>query len=401
MKVGSFTALVTAGDPTSLGSKYVQLLVTGNDGTNVGTGAGQTPPVGSVIANFSQGLFGLAYSSMPSPTGDKVTAKLTTPFGAIPLSLPYDASKGIADHTFDNRPMDITGGFHIAPADPVAEKITGSIGFLPLFNSLQGKQVFGIFDSSGNQVGSFDGRSTTTSDTIGIYTQEILVTGNDGTNVGINPGQTPPVGTVYNVAYFWSDDVWLLYSSMPQDGGTVLSTKLGTPGGVTDIPKIVFNNFNASKQPVMKSMTAPGGQKFVPTSGAITAGVNGLPPRDMQVQGYQQFDVVDFLGRTIGTVDADVQSQWDSHGIHSTAILITNVTSGTVGTTPLNVPPVGTVMNFIDFGGYGFGIADSVIPQNGTNLNSFQFVTPLGNIPLLPSISLATHPEVVYTNPFI
>jgi hypothetical protein len=61
---------------------------------------------------------------------------------------------------------------------------------------------------------------------------------------------------------------------------------------------------------------------------------------------------------------------------------------------------VGTVMNFIDFGN-GFGISDSVIPQKATNLNSFQFVTPLGNIPLLPSIVPATHPEVEYTNPFL
>lgn len=399
-KVGSFSAMVTAGDPTSVGAKYVQLFVTANDGINVGTAAGQTPPVGSFISDFTLGGFGLTYSSMPAPTGDKVTVRLKTPFASIPLPLTYDASEGIVDHTFDNRPMDVTGGFYVAPADPAAEKITGTIGALPLFNSVQGKQTFGVFNSAGTKVGSFEGNFTTTSDTIGISTQEILVTANDGINVGINPGQTPPVGTVYNVAYFGSDKVWLLYSSMPQGSGDVISIKLHTPSGVVTVPNDLFKNFNASKQPVMKSMTAPGGQKFVATSEVIPAGVNGLPPRDMQIQGYQQFDVVDFLGRSIGTVDANVESQWDGFGIHSTAILITNVTSGTPGTTPLNVPPVGTVMNFIDFGN-GFGVADSVIPQKATNLNSFQLVTPLGNIPLLPSISLATHPEVVYVNPFI
>lgn len=404
---GNFSALVTAGDPTSVGAKYVQMLVTANDGVNVGTGAGQTPPVGSLISEFTLGLVGLTYSSMPTPSGSNtVSVKLKTIFGSIPLPLTFDAAEGIVDRTFDNRPMDVTGGFSIAPADPDAEQIVATIGQLPLFNSIQGRQVFGVFDSNGKQVGSFDGEFTTTSDTLGIYTQAILVTANDGTNVGPDPGQTPPVGTVYNVAYFFSDDVWLLYSSVPQDSGDVITLKFGTPEGVTDLQTPLIKllipqaNFNASREPEMKPLIAPGGQKFVPTSDVIPSGINGLPPRDVQYQGYQQFDVYDFLGRKIGTVDADVQRQWDAAtGTQSKAILITNVTSGEVGGTPLNVPPVGTVMNFIDFG-TGFGITDSVMPQSGVNVNSFQITTPFGNIPLLPTILPAVHPEYVYTNPF-
>lgn len=405
---GKFSALVTSGDPTSIGANYVQMLVTANDGVNVGTGAGQTPPVGSLISELTLGLVGLTYSAMPTPSGNNtVSVKLKTIFGSIPLPFTFDAAEGIVDHTFDNRPMDITGGFSIAPADPDAEKIVATIGQLPLFNSIQGRQVFGVFDSNGNQVGSFNGEFTTTSDTLGIYTQAILVTGNDGTNVGPNPGQTPPVGTVYNVAYFFSDDVWLLYSSVPQDSGKdVITLKFGTPKGVTDLETPLIKllvpqaNFNASREPAMKPLIAPGGQKFVPTSPVIPSGVNGLPPRDVQYQGYQQFDVYDFLGRKIGTIDADVQRQWDSStGTQSKAILITNVTSGEVGGTPLTIPPVGTVMNFIDFGN-GFGITDSVLPQTGVNVNSFQITTPLGNIPLLPTILPAVHPEYVYTNPF-
>ena len=51
----------------------------------------------------------------------------------------------------------------------------------------------------------------------------------------------------------------------------------------------------------------------------------------MQIQGYQQFDVYDFLGRKIGTIDADVENQWDAFGVHSRSILITKVTSGDSG----------------------------------------------------------------------
>lgn len=305
--VGAFSALVTAGDPTSIGAHYVQMLVTANDGRNVGTEPGQTPPVGSLISEFTLGLVGATYSAMPTPSGDKVSVKLKTPFGAIALPLTFDAAAGIADRTFDNRPMDITGGFSIAPADPDAEKITATIGMLPLFNSVQGRQVFGIFDSDGKQVGSFDGEFTTTSDTLGIYTQAILVTGNDGTNVGTEPGQTPPVGTVYNVAYFFSDDNWLLYSSMPTESGKdAITLKFGTPKGVTDLQSPLIKllipqaNFDASKEPAMKPLITPGGQKFVPVSDVIPSGVNGLPPRDVQIQGYQQFEVYDFLGRKMG-----------------------------------------------------------------------------------------------------
>jgi hypothetical protein len=399
--VGSFEALVTAGDPASIGSRYVQLLVTGNDGNNVGTGAGQIPPVGSMISSLSLGLFGLSYSAMPSPSGDKVSVKLETPFGNIALPISYDASEGLADGTFDNRPVELGGGFSIAPAQPSGQDITASIGFLPLFNSVQGRQTFGIFDSAGKSVGSFEGEFTTTSDIISIYTQAILVTANDGVNVGTQPGQTPPVGTVYNVAYFGSDDVYLLYASMPQKPRDVISITLKTPLGVWDLPPELFNSFNASTEPTIKSLTAPGGQKFVATSAQLPAGVNGLPPRDVQTQGYQQFDVYDFLGRKIGSVDANVASQWDGYGVHSKALLITDVTAGKTGSTPFDIPPVGSVLNFIFFTG-GFGLADADIPLGGVELKALNIVTPLGVIPLLPlAVPAGSRPPVEYFNPFL
>lgn len=398
--VGSFTALVTSGDPTSLGSRYVQLLVTDNDGTNVGTGAGQVPPVGSMISSLSWGLLRLSYTAMPTASADKVSVKLRTLFGNIALPISYDAAAGIADGTFDNRPTVLGGGFSIVPAKPAGEKITATIGLPPLFNSVQGRQVFDIVDSEGTAVGSFEGAFTTTSDVINISTQAILVTANDGRNVGTQPGQTPPVGTVYNVAYFGNDDVYLLYSSMPQKSGDVITITLTTPFGTVDLPPGLFKSFNASTEPVIKSLTAPGGQKFVATSTQLPAGVNGLPPRDVQTQGYQQFEVFDFLGRKIGSVDADVASQWDGFGVHSKSLLITNVTAGKTGSTPFEVPPVGSVLNFIFFNG-GFGLTDTVMALPGVNLNALNIVTPLGMIPLLPlPVPVGTRPPVVYANPF-
>ena len=191
---------------------------------------------------------------------------------------------------------------------------------------------------------------------------------------------------------------------MPQASGDVITLKFGTPQ-VTDLTSLGLPNwlfpqttFNASREPAMRSMVAPGG-RGVASSDVIPSGINGLPPRDVQIQGLpavrrlrlprpQDRDHRRRRGEPVGFLD----------GVHSKSILVTKGDVGRWGTTPLNVPPVGTVMNFIDFSG-GFGIADSVIPQKGTNLNSFQFVTPFGNIPVAVDL-LATSTRGGIHQPF-
>lgn len=373
---GSFDALVSRGD----GYNYVALLVTENDGINVGTEAGQTPPVGSIITKFKLGPIGWTYSAMPSETGDVVSFKLTTPLGDIPIPLAFDAAAGIADHTFDNRPVRFANGYSFAPADPTAEIITGTSGVLPFFTAIQGNQTFNVYDPDGAVVGSFDGVFTTTSDILGNYTQAVLVTSNDGTNVGTEPGQVPPVGSVYNVCYTGTDTNYLLYSSLPSPSGDVISF-------IDVSPKRVWNGdylplMNASVAPVVESLSAPGGRTFVPTSAVTPIGINGLPPREVEIQGYRQFAVYDSNGTQIGAFDADVETQWDMLGIHTQAVLVTKVTEGTAGTGDGDVPPVGSVFNYVYFGNSGFGTIQSVVPGPTKDLISFKLVTPLGEMPL-------------------
>ena len=396
--VGNFTALIQQGDPTSLGTKYVELLVTANDGQNVGTDPGQTPPVGSLISSWTAlGMFGWKYSSMPtSPDTNKVTFKAVTPFGDVPIPFFwYDAGKGIANHTFDNKPIDVTNGFSIVPADPVGEKIKGTSGLLPLFNAIQGEQRFNVVDSNGTSVGSFQGEFTTTGDVLGISTEAIRVTANDGINVGTGAGQVPPVGSVYNVAYLDLLRSTLLYSSKPTANGTVIDAVLMTPFGNIKFP----TRLDASIEPAIK-LVAPGGKTFVASSDAVPAGVNGLPPRDVQIQNYQQFDVLDSDGNKIGNVDADTVSQWDSYGAHSKSLLITKINEGTPGTDASNVPTVGTVVNVIYFGKAGFGVSDSITPIPTGEVRAFQFLTPWGIIPLSPSTVPVGRLPVEYYTPF-
>jgi hypothetical protein len=389
-KIGTFDALVSK----ATGLDYTALMVTSNDGVDVGTGVGQIPPVGSIISHLKLGLIGFSYSAMPTPSGDVVSFVINTPSGDIPLTLKFDAAAGIADRTIDNRPIGLGDGFTMAPADPAGESFTAISGVLPLFTTVQGRQVFNIYDSAGQSVGSFDGVFTTTSDIIGTYTQAVMVTGNDGTNVGTAPGQIPPVGSVYNVIYEGSDAHYFLYSSLPSPSGDKVSMIEVNEGKVTNSALTLID---ASAQPASKPLVA-GGYRFTPVSALSPSGINGLPPRDVQIQGYQQFDVYNSDGSRIGSVDADVSAQWDGFGIHSQALLVTKVTDGIAD----EMPPVGSVFNFVSSGDKGFGSAHSVMPLASGDLTTFTLTTPWGDIPL-PSTHLPAtlRTAVTFFNPFV
>lgn len=373
--VGEFDALVSRG----LGYNYTSLLVTDNGGVDVGTGPGQVPPVGSLIATFKVGPVGWAYSAMPTSSGDDVSFKILTPFGNIALPLTFDAAAGIADHTFDNRPVVLVNGYSIAPADPLGETITGTSGIAPLFTSVQGHQVFGVYNEQGVQVGTFDGVFTTTSDILGTYTQAILVTGNDGANVGTGDGQTPPVGSVYNVVYAGDDQHYVLYTSLPSPSGDVVTVQQVGPGSVQNSTTTFID---ASERPSTLPLSITRRLTLVPVGALQPVGVNGLPPREIQYQGYQQFDVYDAKGATIGRVDADVMTQHDLFGIRSAAVLVTGVVDGEAGTARGDVPPVGSILNVVSLGDSGFGTVSVVMPDGKVDVKRSWIVTPLGNIPV-------------------
>jgi hypothetical protein len=352
--------------------------------------------VGSIINANGAPLFGTVYTSAP---GGKVTYDIVTPFGSIPQPALYNAATGLTDYIEVNKPVQLGGGFYIAPRVPSTEEFTSVTGLPPLFAAMQGVQEYSLFDKSGAPVGGFEGMVTTTSDFIGLFTKAILVTSTgDSTNVGTGAGQVPPVGTVYNLINF-TDELYVLYSSMPSKSGSVVTTKLVTPFGSFDIPL----PFDASTAPEVK-LQVPGGYKFVATSEMVPAGVNGLPPREVILQGYQQFDVVDRLGNTVGSVTADVMRQWDWFGGTSTALLITEVRSGTPGVLPWNAPPVGAVYNFRTPYGINIGLSDfySSVPTALGDIVTFQTVTPFGAIPLfLPNDLSRGLQDALYVNPFV
>lgn len=400
--VGSFKAMIATKNSNSIGfaNIYKELVVTEVLSGTPGAEAGQTPPVGSVIsAAVRKGGIGSVYSAMPTADGNVIKYERVTPFGTFRLPTQYDAASKLTDQALVNQPMQVGKGFYIAPKTPSTETFITASGLPPFFTCIQGSQTFSVYDSSNKTVGNFEGLVTTTSDLAGIYTKAILVTANSGgPEVGTGVGQVPPVGTVYNVIYFWNNQTYILYSSKPSTPRDVLSTKFVGPLGST--PYFTFPMLNASKAPKV-NYQIPGGYKFVPVSDMQPIGVNGLPPREVVQQGFQQFDVYNADGVKIGSVDADVSRQWDSAFGHSEAILVTNVRSGTAGVGMNEIPPVGSVFNW-DSLFPGFATFDSAMPgPKGGDLTSHTLVTPIGFIPgWSPYDAAKGLSEYTFVNPF-
>ena len=72
------------------------------------------------------------------------------------------------------------------------------------------------------------------------------------------------------------------------------------------------------------------------------------------------------------------------------------------GTAAKDVPPVGSVFNFVYLGNSGFGTAQSVMPSSSSDLISFKVVTPLGDIPLYSAHhAAAERTGVSFFDPFV
>lgn len=378
-QVGAFDALVSRGN----GIGYTQLLVT--------SAAGSAPPVGSLISNLQLGPIAISHYALPAPSRNLVSLKITTPFGEIPVRFPFDNAKGIGDRTVDNRPMMLGNGYSIAPVDPDGEILTAISGVMPGFMTVQGHQEFGVYDAGGQRVGGFSGIFTTTADLI-FYTQAVLVTANDGSNVGTGPGQVPPVGSVYNVIYLATDDHFLLYSALPNPGATDVSMIRVNRAKVT---ASALTLIDATAPPFATRLDAAG-WRFVPVSEFLPSGVNGLPPREVEIQGYQQFDVYDSAGVRVGSIDADVFDQWDAFGIRTTGLLVTHVGEGGAG-----APPVGSIFNFVGAGAGRFVLVHSTVPSPSGNLTSRTLLTPWGDIRFPARFVPLTHrTEVSFYSPF-
>ncbi len=275
-------------------------------------------------------------------------------------------------------------------ATGVTENITSVTGFSPADIAVEGNQLFDVYNAASDQAtGAFDGEVTNTSDVLLNYTEEILVTNDVSGTVGSAAGDTPPVGSLYNVFYILGDpSFYNLYSVTPSSSGDVVSDTLVSRYGDVAIP---ISFYDATGAMTVNSFTVPSdNESIVPVGSEQISGVNGVPPLDSSVQGYQEFDVDNMSGNAIGTFDADVTTANGFFGNSSEALLVT-ADSGTTGTAAGDLPPIGSVFDVDSYGGGYETIYSDLVSTTSANVISETFVTPLGDFAIHPAFDLAAN----------
>jgi hypothetical protein len=228
--VGTFDALVTTtSDFFGLDTKMIVVTDTG-DQTNVGIGAGQVPPEGTVynVIYFNPKLY-ILYQSSPTPTKNYVSTKLVTPLINIPITIgSLDASKPPP-----LKPLKLSSGNSFVPTN--AGPLVGGNGLPPREMIAQGSQQFDVLNENGDKIGSFDAYLTRQWDWFGTTQEQILVIAvTEGTPTDANG--VPPVGTVYNTSMDGSTGFGRFYSSSPTATGVVTDLFLVTPFGNIRLP---------------------------------------------------------------------------------------------------------------------------------------------------------------------
>jgi hypothetical protein len=376
--------------PSLYGAAHEYLLVTDDLSGTAGTATGDTPPVGSVIdiADYGHG-YETIYSALAGSDGDVLTKTLITPFGTESMPAYYDVAAGLGSHTLDDTPLQLLDGDYLAPATAATENISSMTGVAPADIAVEGNDLFDVYNGANDQaVGAFEADVTNTSDVLFNYTEEIFVTQDVSGTVGTGAGDTPAVGTLYNVFYLLgSHSIYNLYSVTPSSSGNVVSDTLVSPYGEIKIPI----PWDATTAATVNSFTIPtDGESIIPVGNEQILGLNGVPPLDSSFQGYQEFEFDNASGNSIGTFDADVTTATGLFGNSSEALLVT-ADSGTAGLTAGDLPPVGSVF---DVNSYGFGfetIYSDLVPTNGANVITETFLTPFGDFALNPFMDLAAN----------
>ncbi|MBI5339818.1 MAG: hypothetical protein HZB45_19245 [Mycolicibacterium rufum] len=421
--VATIHGLVTYNNDVGSGNRLLQILVTDadfGDGVEYGTDFKDIPRPGSVFASVSNGKYGNVYSALDNLNGDDVvtykfvTSSFSLPLNPDPFRIKFSSADFLYDNEGVNRPIYTQDGYYIKPISNTTPW-TAYAAYQPLFNAIQGANTFGVYDAETDDlIGTFEGVVTVTSDFWGTTSEAILVTEAEGDLVGVGAGQIPPKGTIYNIIY-WTEDPgdYLLYYAKPdaRPNSNVIKTILVDTkrSGRVDTLDLQFR-FDAAAPPVRTSLDVPGrngtGYSLKPVGELQYSGVNGLPPREAIVQGYQQYEVYDSAGKYLGKVNADVTKQWNLAGNSSEAVLVTGIVdvaedSG-VGPEAGKVPPVGSVFNFSYTGTTGFGEAYYALPtDSGKSKISFQYVTPFGGIPAFKNYDAAKElGDYNYYSPF-
>jgi hypothetical protein len=273
--------------------------------------------------------------------------------------------------------------YDIIPDPSSPEVVTGLYGFdfglqttPPAVNgSVDGNQLFDFEDTTSGTSGTFEGDESTSSDAFGDTNEELLVTSDQsGTDA-------PPVGSVFDYYTFSGSGFENIYSDLPSPSGNLISDTLVTPFGDFTIP-VTLDAASAVSAADGTNIAISDGE-IVPDPGYIehVTAINGMPPTDVAVQGFQEFDIVGTTGAYVGTFNADEATTTDEFGTVTQAVLVTKDVSGTPGAAAGDIPTVGSVFNTVTLGDVENIYSDiaSTTP-GGSDTITDTLVTPLGDL---------------------
>lgn len=236
--------------------------------------------------------------------------------------------------------------YEIIPDPSSTEEITGFFGepATPpaVAGSIQGQQVFEVFDTTTDKtVGTFDADESTNPSLYGAANELLLVTKDLSGTAGTATGDTPPVGSVIDIANY-GGGYETIYSALASPNGDVVTDSGTNPLGAGSVPATYdvaagLGTDSVDATPVRLT----DGYDLAPATGVtenITS-VTGFSPADIAVEGNQLFDVYNAAGdQATGAFDGEVTNTSDVLLNYTEEILVTNDVSGTVGSAAGRLP---------------------------------------------------------------
>jgi hypothetical protein len=232
--VGTFDADVTS-TSDAVGFSTQALLVTSDVSGTAGTAAGDVPEVGSVFNTIDYGdggtpIYADVYSDLTSVTPGGAD-DITNTVGGFSIPTAYDAAAAESPSSFP-----VGDGYTIDPDSK--EVFTGVNGLPPYDVAVQGTQEFDVLNASGQTVGTFDADVTTSSTSLGVTDETLLVTSDVTGTAGTAAGDIPPVGSVFDAYTYGGSGFETVYSDLASTtpGAEVVSETLVTPFGDFTLP---------------------------------------------------------------------------------------------------------------------------------------------------------------------
>lgn len=317
-QLGSFTGLV--GYNFLASNPHVQIFVESvqpEDGVRTGTAAGQLPAVGSVFnyGGTNPAAPTYTYSSLAgydvhdptavAGTGDVVHSSSKSTF---------DASAHVDVHSAGTHIALPNGGYLVA--DPgEQESYTNISNGAPFASTVQGTQVYDVYNSHDVLVGKVDALTISTADLAGGNSQEVMVTGVHNGTIGMADGDVPSVGSVFNyLNYFgFGTSVYTDYAADPgagiaKDTIAQLSNMLGWK--YTTAPSFDAVHGFTDGTNLFSAMPYLDDLKIVPVGSMDYTAINGIPNGGISgtntvMQGTQSFTVENSAGTALATFSAD------------------------------------------------------------------------------------------------